>query len=47
MTKPELIIKLEQGTELWMGKESPNQNPPGESVHSGWGGYLGMLAVLQ
>ncbi|XP_073913058.1 zinc finger protein 39-like [Castor canadensis] len=28
VTKPELIFKLEQGAELWIGEEPPSQSPP-------------------
>ena len=38
MTKPDLIFKLEQGAEPWMGEECLHQSLPGQSAHNGQGG---------
>nr|XP_051685626.1 zinc finger protein 717-like [Oryctolagus cuniculus] len=38
MTKPDLILKLEQGVEPWMVEECLHQSLPGQSAHNGQGG---------
>lgn len=37
ITKPEVMFKLEQEAEPWMGEEPPSQRPTGQSVHTGQG----------
>ncbi|KAF5923568.1 hypothetical protein HPG69_010787 [Diceros bicornis minor] len=39
ITKPEVIVKLEQDTEPWTVEEPPDQSLPGQSVRTGQGGW--------
>nr|XP_020019350.1 zinc finger protein 717-like [Castor canadensis] len=50
VTKPELIFKLEQGAELWIGEEPPSQSPPGNylpGIHFPMVSHLGTQRLLK